>query len=147
MTKSDAPAAQIEALCEGRDVVVFDGVCVLCNGFYHFIAKRDRRGAFHFATAQGATGQGLFKALDLPTEAFETFIVVSRGQVHTKSRAFAEVMSRLGGPWRLLSAIRLVPRGLADPLYDLVARNRYRLFGRRDTCMVPDPGARARFLP
>lgn len=129
-----------------KDVIVFDGVCVLCSAFFQFIVKHDRAGRFHFATAQGDTGQGLYRALGLPTEDFETNLVIVDGKVYTKAQGFGVAMSVLGWPWRILAPIRYLPRWLTNPAYHLVARNRYRLFGRTETCMMPSAELRSRFL-
>lgn len=130
----------------GRDVIVFDGACALCSGFMRFVVARDRQGHFHFATAQSALGEALYAALDARHGDYDTNLVLCDGRLHEKLDGFAEVMRRLGWPWRALVVLGLLPAGLKSWLYDRIARNRFALFARRDSCLVPDAGLRARFL-
>jgi predicted DCC family thiol-disulfide oxidoreductase YuxK len=129
-----------------HDVIVFDGECVLCSGFFRFVTRQDRRGRFRFATAQSPLGQRLYADLGLPTDAFETNLVIVDGRIHERLAAFAAAMSALGWPWRALAAARLIPEPVSSALYHAIARNRYRIFGRYDRCMIPTPDLRARFL-
>jgi predicted DCC family thiol-disulfide oxidoreductase YuxK len=127
-------------------IVLFDGVCNLCNGAVQFIINRDRQGRFSFASLQSAAGQARLRQFGLSTETFDTFVLVEGGQAYTRSTAALRMARRLPGPWRLLYILMLVPRPVRDWAYGLVARNRYRLFGRRDSCMMPTPELRAKFL-
>lgn len=129
-----------------RDVIVFDGECVLCSGFFRFMLRHDRARRFDFVLAQSALGSDFYKALDLPTVDFETNLVIVEGKVYQRLDAFAAAMSALGWPWKALSVCRHLPGFVKDPLYHLIARNRYALFGRRGTCMLPDAAVRARFV-
>lgn len=137
----------LRAALRGRDLIVFDGECVLCSGFFRFMLRRDRAERFAFATAQSDLGQDLYRALGLPTDDFETNLVVVDGRIYGKLDAFAAAMRALPAPWPVLGVVRFLPGPLKDPVYGMIARNRYRLFGRYDTCLVPDAGLRARFLP
>lgn len=128
-----------------QDLVVFDGECVLCSGFFQFLLRNDRKKRFAFATAQSALGQKMYRDLGLPTDEFETNLVVVDGVTYQRLDAFAAAMSALGWPWRGLSVCRFLPVLIKDPLYHLVARNRYRLFGRYNSCIVPDQKVRNRF--
>lgn len=127
------------------DLIVFDGECLLCSGFFRFMIRQDRDERFCFATAQSSLGQQLYAALNLPTDDFETNLVIVNGQIYQRLDAFAAAMGTLGWPWRALAALRLLPGWLKDPAYHLIARNRYRIIGRYDTCMIPDAALRARF--
>lgn len=129
-----------------RDLIVFDGVCALCSASFRFVLRHDRAGRFSFATAQSSLGERLYAALGLPVGEYETNLVIVGGLIHTRTAAFAAVMRALGWPWRALAAVGAMPDWLADPAYDLVARNRYRLFGRHEACMIPAPEIRARFI-
>ncbi len=131
---------------DDKAVLVFDGVCVLCSGFARFILERDRDFAFRFTTAQSPLGQALFRHYGLATDDFETNLVLADGRAYAKLDSVAIAGVRLGGLWRLLSVLRLVPRPIADWTYDRVARNRYRLFGRSEACMMPPPEWRERFI-
>lgn len=143
---SGLPADLVDAL-SGRDVIVFDGECVLCSGFFRFMMARDRTQRFHFVLAQSQLGRRIYDALGLPLVDFETNLVIVDGRIYRKMDAFAAAMRAIGWPWRPLSVLRYLPRILKDPAYGLIARNRYRIFGRYDTCMLPGPELRARFLP
>jgi predicted DCC family thiol-disulfide oxidoreductase YuxK len=128
------------------DLIVFDGECVLCSHFFRFMLRHDRAGRFSFATAQSTLGRQLFRAQDLPTDDFETLLVYVDGHCHQRLDAIAAAMRALPGLWSVLGLCRFLPRLVKDPLYRALARNRYRLFGRRDTCMMPTDEMRARFL-
>ena len=131
---------------DDKVVIVFDGVCVLCSAFARFILKRDRRFAFRLVTAQSPLGQALYRHYGLVTDDFETNLVLADGRAYAKLDTVVIAGVRLGGAWRLLALLRVIPRPLADWLYDRVARNRYRLFGRTEACMMPPPQWRDRFI-
>ena len=126
-------------------VIVFDGICNWCNAWVNFTMARDR-GRFHFATLQSDKGQELLKLLGLSTQDFETFLLLERGQVFTKSTAALRIARQLSGWWPLLYGLMLIPRGLRDILYDYVARHRYRLMGKAQTCRIPGATDRDRFV-
>lgn len=136
----------VPAFPDDKALVVFDGVCVLCSGFAKFILKRDTGFAFRLVTAQSLLGQALYRHYGLDADAFESNLVLADGRAYAKLDSVAAVGSRLGGPWRALALARLIPHAFGDWLYDRIARNRYRLFGRTDACMVPEPRWRERFL-
>ena len=131
---------------EGRDLVVFDGVCVLCSGFFRFLIRFDKDKRFAFATAQSPLGQDFYRALGLPGDEFETNLVIVDGQVFQHLDAFAAAMRALGGVWAVLGWVAFLPAIVKKPLYSTIARNRYRIFGKRDQCMMPEPEVRARFV-
>jgi predicted DCC family thiol-disulfide oxidoreductase YuxK len=131
---------------DDKALVVFDGVCVLCSRFVQLILKHDRGFAFRLTTAQSPLGQALFRHYGLDTETFQTNLVLIDGRAYGKLDTVAAVASRLGGGWRLLAALRALPGPIGDWLYDRIARNRYRLFGRHDSCMMPPPAWRERFI-
>lgn len=137
---------QIKALTQGEDVIVFDGVCVLCSGFLKFMLRFDRKSNFHFIIAQSELGEALYAQLGLKSTDYDTNIVITGGQLHTKLDAFVAAMMQLGGVWRLAAIVKILPRAVSDWLYDRIARNRYAMFGRTDACMIPTPEIKARFL-
>jgi predicted DCC family thiol-disulfide oxidoreductase YuxK len=139
--------ADLRARVAGLDLIVFDGVCVLCSGFFKFMLRHDNQRRFAFATAQSDLGQALYRALNLPTDAFETNLILTNGMVYQRLDAFCAAMGHLGLPWRALASLRHLPTTPKDPAYHLIARNRYRLFGRTETCLMPSPDLRSRFLP
>lgn len=127
-------------------VVVFDGVCNLCTGTVRFVIPRDDAGRFRFAPLQSEPGERLYEACGEDADSPETFVVVEDGECRRKSTAAIRIAEGLGGVYRLATLARVVPRPLRDAVYDFVARHRYRLFGKRETCMRPTPEIEDRFL-
>lgn len=134
-----------EALDE-RPIVLFDGVCNLCNGVVQYIIPRDSSATFRFTSLQSEAGQGLLRRFDLPTDEFDSFILVEDDEYHTKSEAALRIAKHLGGVYSWLYPLRFVPRRLRDALYDFVANHRYQWFGQKEQCMVPSPEISSRFL-
>lgn len=126
------------------DLILFDGTCVFCSAFARFIARRDSARHFRFVTAHSPTGQALYVAHGLDPVAMTTNIVITHGTPHIRLRALTAAMRRLGWPWRVICVLDLIPRSLADPAYDWIARNRYRL-GRRE-CPLPSAELKARLI-
>lgn len=126
-------------------LVLFDGICVLCSGWVRFIVPRDPNGRFRFTAIQSAYGRGFAERLGIDPDDPATNAVVAGGQVHFKSDAALAVLGRLDG-WGWTRALRAVPKPLRDWLYTRVARNRYRWFGRFESCLVPTPELRARLI-
>lgn len=127
-------------------VVLFDGVCNLCNGSVQHIIRHDPRGRFRFASLQSDAAREMLTEHGLDPDDLDTIVLVEGRRVHTKSDAALRIARRLRGPSRYWWTARFVPRPLRDAVYDWVGRNRYRWFGRRDECIVPGPGVRERFL-
>ena len=128
-------------------IVVFDGVCVLCNGWVRFLLRHDRRRRFRFAAMQSETGRALLSAHGLDPDDPASFLLVDGDAASTDTPAIAGVLAALGRPWSIAAfALRLTPSRLRDAAYRHLARNRYRWFGRRDACVPPPPSERARFL-
>jgi predicted DCC family thiol-disulfide oxidoreductase YuxK len=129
-----------------KPVLLFDGVCNLCNGIVQFIMKHDHKERFFFASLQSDAGQKLLKKFALPTNNFNSFLYVKGARFYTKSTAALYAAKDLGGLWQLLFAGMIFPTFLRDLLYDTIAKNRYKLFGKRDACMMPTPDLKKRFL-
>ena len=127
-------------------IVVFDGQCLLCNGWVQFLLRHDRRGRFRFASIQGEAGGRMLADAGLRVEGLQTLLLVEGDRSWQHTDAILRVLHGLGWPWRLAWAAWLIPRPLRDGLYRWLARNRYRWFGRSAQCMVPDPQVAARFL-
>lgn len=130
----------------GKPVLLFDGVCNFCTGSVTFIIKRDPAATFLFAPLQSASGQRLLQQFSLPDYDFDTFILIEGEQCYTKSTAALRVLKRLRGGWPLLYGFIIVPKPVRDFVYERIAKNRYKLFGKKDQCMVPTPDIKARFL-
>ena len=127
-------------------VVLFDGVCNLCNGLVDFLIERDSAGRLQFASLQSAAGQELLARHGLPTDDFDSVVLVDGDRAYTKSTAAIRIADLLGWPYRAARVTRLLPTRLRDRLYDAVADNRYDWFGRKDQCRLPDEDLRDRFL-
>jgi predicted DCC family thiol-disulfide oxidoreductase YuxK len=125
-------------------VLLFDGVCTLCNGFVRFVIERDPAGRFQFAPLQSDAARRMLGAAPQPWP--DSLVLVEDGRLFTRSTAALRVARGLRFPWPLAYGFVAVPRPVRDWVYDVVARNRYRWFGRRDVCMVPTPELRSRFL-
>lgn len=129
-----------------RPIVFFDGVCAMCNASVSLLLRADRRGVFLFAPIQGSTARARLPRLSADPRDW-SLIYVDEAGVHEQSDAALRISRRLGGWWGVLALARFIPRWLRDPAYRLIARNRYRWFGRHDACRVPREEERARFLP
>jgi predicted DCC family thiol-disulfide oxidoreductase YuxK len=127
------------------DVILYDGVCVFCPRWVRFVAVRDKERRFRFTAIQSGYGTRLARAFGINPDDPDTNAVVHGGEVFFKSDAALTVLSALPG-WRWARALRLVPKPLRDAAYSLVARNRYRIFGKYETCFVPDVELRARVI-
>ena len=127
-------------------MVVFDGVCNLCSHTVEFIVRHEVSPSLRFASVQSPAGARIMRECGLDPEDARTFVLVEGEQVYFRSEAAIRVSRYLRQPWRSLALLRLVPRVARDWLYDVVARNRYRWFGRRDVCVVPSAAMASRFL-
>jgi predicted DCC family thiol-disulfide oxidoreductase YuxK len=131
---------------DGHPIIIFDGVCVLCSGSAQFVLRHDKQQRFRLLTAQSALGDALYVHYGLDPQNYETMILIADGIAYLKSEAGIRIAEGLGLPWSLAAALRILPRGLRDRLYDGIARNRYRIFGRREHCYLASEADRARFL-
>ncbi len=129
-----------------RPVILFDGVCNLCNGFVQFVIARDPQARLSFASLQSDAAARLLARTPLAASRGESLVFIEGGRMFTRSTAALRILRALGFPWSLGYALIAVPRPIRDWVYDRVARNRYAWFGRRDVCMVPTPELRRRFL-
>ena len=127
-------------------LILFDGICHLCTWSTIFAIKRDPRKHFKFASLQSPLGQQLLKQFGWPYEDFKTFVLVIEDGHYTKSTAILKVVEKLKQPWPIIYALIIIPRPIRDWVYDYIARNRYRLFGKRETCLVPTADSMGRFI-
>ena len=131
---------------DGSPIIFFDGVCAMCNTFVNLALRIDRRKIFLFAPLQGSTARELLPPLSDDPREWSMIYLDERG-IHDQLDASLEVYRRLGGPWFFLSLLRYIPHFIRDPLYRILARNRYRWFGRKEQCRIPTEAERQRFLP
>ena len=127
-------------------IVVFDAQCLLCNGWVQFLLRHDRKGVFRFASIQSEAGQALLANAGLAVDGLQTLLLIDGERSWQHTGAIFRVLGALGWPWRLAWIGWLVPVQLRDPLYRLLARNRYRMFGRLEQCAMPPADYRIRFL-
>lgn len=126
-------------------VILFDGLCNLCDGGVQFIIKRDSKCHFKFASLQSETGQVLLQKYGISTK-IDSMILIENKKVYIKSRAAIQISRYLDGHWKYLSLFRILPPFLSDFLYDIVAKNRYKWFGKKESCMLPTLEMKKRFL-
>lgn len=129
-----------------QKVVLFDGVCNLCSSSVQFILKRDKKNQFLFGSLQGQYGQATLQKYHLPPDEFNSFMLIENDQLYTRSTGALRMLKHLGGAWSLLYAFIIVPRFIRDAVYNWIARNRYRWFGKKNECWLPRPEWKARFL-
>lgn len=136
----------VPAFPDDRPIIVFDGVCVFCSAWAKFVLRHDTAARYRLLTAQTALGRALFVHYGLDPDDYETNLLIEDGRAWAKSTGTLRMLEGLGRPWSWLAVLGVIPERWRDRAYDLVARNRYRLFGRGDTCLVPTPEVRSRFL-
>ena len=127
-------------------IILFDGVCNLCNHAVDFVIRRDRHDRFRFASLQEPFLVEFLKSHQIPRAYLDSIVFVYQDKVYIKSRAALEIARLMGGFWKMLYVLVLVPSFLRDPVYDWIARNRYRWYGKRNTCRVPSPKEATKFL-
>ena len=127
-------------------VILFDGVCNFCNGAVNFVIHRDRKGYFRFAALQSAVGEELLDKHRIDKVETDSVVLIEDDKAYLHSSAALRIVRRLPGLWPILYGLIIVPKGIRDWAYRLFAKHRYRLFGRREECMIPTPEIRTRFL-
>ena len=133
-------------MVQEKPILLFDGVCNLCNNTIQFVIKHDPKGKFKFCSLQSTTGQEILKKFQLPTTDFESFVLVNGDKYYRKSSAALKMFTTLGGGWKLLAVFFIVPKPIRDYFYSLIANRRYKIFGRTDQCWLPSPERQARFI-
>ena len=128
------------------NLILFDGVCNLCSASVQCIIRHDPAAKFRFAALQSEIGREVLRSQGLDPTDLQTLMLIGDGKVFVRSDAAIEIASRLGGGWSVLKIFRFVPRVVRDGIYSTIARNRYRLFGRKEVCMIPSPEIQERFL-
>jgi len=132
-------------LPEGKALVLFDGYCNLCNGAVQFILKRDKKAHFYFASLSWPAAEPVLHSSE-ELRGVDSIILYDGDRTFTKSSAALKISSHLGGLWPLFNVFWIIPKFIRDPIYDFIARNRYKWFGKKDTCMIPESDVSQRFL-
>lgn len=128
-------------------IVLFDGVCNLCNSVVQLVIKYDKKKQFRFASLQSHFGQTILQQFHLPATEFNSFIFLENGKLYTKSTAALRMAKKLGGAWQLLYGLMIVPPFIRNGVYNWVASNRYKWYGKQETCRLPTPDLKSRFIP
>jgi predicted DCC family thiol-disulfide oxidoreductase YuxK len=127
-------------------IILFDGICNLCNGAVQFVIKRDKKNLFRFASLQSEEAQQILKEHHCSLQRTDSFFLIENGKVFDRSTAALKVVQKLDGLWPLLYGLIVVPPFIRDGVYKIIAKNRYRWFGQKNTCMIPTPENKAKFL-
>lgn len=131
---------------DDRPIIIFDGYCVLCSRWAQFVLRHDRKGRYRLLAAQSPLGHALYVHYGLDPVHYETNILIEDGRAWLKAEGTLRMAKGLGAPWSFAAILRVLPRALRDRLYEIMARNRLRWFGTRETCFVPDARYADRFL-
>ncbi|MGW9686353.1 thiol-disulfide oxidoreductase DCC family protein [Flagellimonas sp. 2504JD1-5] len=132
---------------ESKKIILFDGVCNLCNGAVQFIIKRDKKDVFRYAALQSEVGKQLIAERAIDTSKVDSIILIEPSVAYfTKSDAAIQISQDFGGLWKAMTIFTWIPKIFRDGIYDLIAKNRYKWFGRKDACMIPTPELKAKFL-
>jgi len=127
-------------------IILFDGICNLCNRSVQFIIKHDKEKVYRFAAFQSKAGQKLLQQYNLPLKQYSSFLLIENNKAYSQSTAALKVAKNLSGPVKLAVVFNIVPAGIRNIVYNFVARNRYQWFGKKRSCMVPTQDLKARFL-
>lgn len=124
-----------------NELILFDGVCNLCNGFVQFVLKNEKTKVLKFTSLQSDIGVEIF-----PEQKLDSIAFVKNGVVYTKSKAVLQILSYLTFPWKVFTVFKILPKFISDFFYDIIAKNRYRLFGKKEACWLPTPDFKSRFV-
>jgi predicted DCC family thiol-disulfide oxidoreductase YuxK len=131
---------------ENKEIILFDGVCNLCNGSVNFVIDRDKNDTFRFAALQSEEGKHVLKEAGIEEAYLDSIVLLKNGKMYKKSAAALHIAKKMSGMWPLMSAFFIFPAFLRDIVYDFIARNRYKWFGRQEVCRIPSPELKAKFL-
>ncbi|MBX2872449.1 MAG: thiol-disulfide oxidoreductase DCC family protein [Saprospiraceae bacterium] len=129
-----------------KPILLFDGVCNLCDGLVQFIIKRDPEARFRFTALQSEAGQALLGEAGMDASALNTVVMFDDGQFYTHSDVPLQIAWQLGGFWRIFYIFKTIPKWIRDRIYDWIASNRYKWFGKKESCMIPTPELKQRFI-
>jgi len=131
---------------KNHKIILFDGVCNLCNGAVTFIIKRDKKDVFKFAALQSEIGQQLISKFNIDTSKVDSIILIDGDKHYEKSSAALRIAKQLSGAYPLLFGFMILPKFIRNAVYDYIAKNRYKWFGKKESCMIPTPELKSRFL-
>jgi predicted DCC family thiol-disulfide oxidoreductase YuxK len=129
-----------------KKLILFDGVCNLCNSSVQFVIKKDKKNIYLFAPLQGTIGQQIIKEFNIDTKKTDSILLYTNNQLYSKSTAALKVAATLGFPTNILSVFIIIPTFIRNWVYDFIAKNRYKWYGKKEACMIPTPELKAKFL-
>lgn len=131
---------------EPHPVILFDGICNLCNSSVQFVLKRDKKQKFRYASLQSEFGKKIIEQFSLKEKNIDSIVLIEQNRAWVKSSAVLRISKQLGGGYPLFYVFIIIPKFLRDAVYDFIARNRYRWFGKRESCILPSPETKTLFL-
>ena len=129
-----------------KKIILFDGVCNMCNQFVYIIIKLDYKNQFVFTSLQGGKGQEIISSFKIDSNKLDSIILLNKNQLESKSQAVISIITSLNIIFKLLSILKIIPKNILDIAYDFIAKNRYKAFGKRDNCSIPDEKYKSRFI-
>lgn len=133
-------------MAQNKDVILFDGVCNLCNGAINFIIQRDPKDRYRFAALESDIGQELLAQHSIDPATIDSIVLIRDNKAYVKAGAALRIAGGMSGAWPILGILRVIPNFIADAVYDFIARNRYHWFGKKESCMIPTPELKEKFL-
>jgi predicted DCC family thiol-disulfide oxidoreductase YuxK len=133
-------------MTSGERIVFFDGVCNLCNGLVKFIVRHDRKGLIKFTPLQSEAAMQILKEAGINSVRLDSVAYLSGNKIYYKSQAILRIIKDMGGIWKALLFLRIIPRPISDAVYDFIAKHRYKIFGKKESCMIPDKSIAGRFI-
>ena len=131
---------------ENKAIILFDGVCNFCDRSVQFVLRRDKKAYFNFASLQSEIGQQLLEKYKIPKDKFESLVLIENDKAYLFSTGALRIARKLNGAWPILYGFIIIPSFIRDFFYKLIANNRYKIFGKKEECMIPSPEWRSRFL-
>jgi predicted DCC family thiol-disulfide oxidoreductase YuxK len=131
---------------KNNSLILFDGVCNLCDGFVQFVISRDKPGKFMFGSLQSEAAQRILQEFNLPADELKTIVLIEDGKIFLRSKAVLKILEQLGGIYKIAKLFKLYPAFISDGVYNFISKHRYRFFGKKDSCMIPTPELQSRFI-
>jgi len=131
---------------ENQSVILFDGICNLCSQWVQYVIKRDSKALFKFAPLQSNLGDSIIENYQINTKGRASIVLIENNKAHIESTAILRIISKLEGPIKILSLFSIIPKPIRDKAYRLIAKNRYRLFGKKESCLIPTKEIQSRFI-
>ncbi|MBT8317773.1 MAG: thiol-disulfide oxidoreductase DCC family protein [Lutibacter sp.] len=131
---------------KGKSIILFDGICNLCNSSVNFIIRNDKKEHFLFASLQSDAAKEILLQYQVKKITFDSILLIENGKIYTKSTAALRISRNLDGTYRFIYFLKIIPKSITDWIYDIIANNRYKWFGKKESCMMPDEKLKSKFL-